>query len=41
MATALGEALGKQVIVDNRSGAGGVIGTEVAPIRRPTDTPSW
>src|SRR5258708_10697790 len=30
IATSLGEALGKQVIVDNRSGAGGVIGTEVA-----------
>jgi tripartite-type tricarboxylate transporter receptor subunit TctC len=26
----LGEALGKQVIVDNRSGAGGVVGTEAA-----------
>ena len=25
----LGEALGKQVIVDNRSGAGGVVGTEI------------
>jgi tripartite-type tricarboxylate transporter receptor subunit TctC len=30
IATHLGEHLGKQVIVDNRSGAGGVIGTEVA-----------
>ena len=30
IATHLGEHLGKQVIVDNRSGAGGVIGTEIA-----------
>jgi tripartite-type tricarboxylate transporter receptor subunit TctC len=30
VATALSERLGKQVIVDNRSGAGGVIGSELA-----------
>ena len=30
IATGLGERLGKQVIVDNRGGAGGVLGTEVA-----------
>ncbi len=30
IATGLGDKLGKQVIVDNRGGAGGVIGTELA-----------
>jgi tripartite-type tricarboxylate transporter receptor subunit TctC len=30
IATGLSEKLGKQVIVDNRAGAGGVIGTEIA-----------
>jgi tripartite-type tricarboxylate transporter receptor subunit TctC len=36
IATQLGERLGKQVIVDNRSGAGGVIGTELA-VNAPKD----
>jgi tripartite-type tricarboxylate transporter receptor subunit TctC len=34
----LGERLGKQVIIDNRAGAGGTLGTEIARSRRPTGT---
>ena len=36
IATQLGERLGKQVVVDNRAGAGGVVGTELAA-NAPTD----
>ncbi len=36
MATSLGERLGKQVVVDNRGGAAGVIGAEIAA-RSPPD----
>jgi tripartite-type tricarboxylate transporter receptor subunit TctC len=36
IATHLGERLGKQVVVDNRSGAGGVIGSEMVA-KSPTD----
>src|SRR5262249_21362327 len=35
VATQLGERLGKQVVVDNRGGAGGVLGTEVAASAAP------
>jgi tripartite-type tricarboxylate transporter receptor subunit TctC len=35
IATRLGERLGKQVVVDNRGGAGGVLGTEVAASAAP------
>jgi tripartite-type tricarboxylate transporter receptor subunit TctC len=35
VATGLGERLGKQVIVDNRGGAGGVLGTEIAATSAP------
>ena len=30
IATKLSEQMGKQVVVDNRAGAGGVVGTELA-----------
>jgi tripartite-type tricarboxylate transporter receptor subunit TctC len=36
IATQLSERLGKQIVVDNRSGAGGVIGTEIA-VKSPSD----
>lgn len=36
IATKLGEKMGKQMVVDNRAGAGGVVGTEVA-IAAPPD----
>jgi tripartite-type tricarboxylate transporter receptor subunit TctC len=36
VATKLGEALGQQVIVDNRGGAGGVIGTDMV-VKSPAD----
>src|SRR5215813_14137538 len=36
IATQLAERLGKQVVVDNRGGAGGVLGTEVA-VKSPAD----
>src|SRR5262249_29062588 len=35
IATHMGEHLGKQVVVDNRSGAGGVIGTDLAASAAP------
>ena len=35
IAQQMGEKLGKQVVVDNRTGAGGVIGTELASKEKP------
>ena len=38
VANQLGQKLGQTVFVDNRAGAGGVIGTDVAAKARPTAT---
>src|SRR5438046_528421 len=35
VATQLGERLGQQVVIDNRGGAGGVLGTDLAAKSRP------
>jgi tripartite-type tricarboxylate transporter receptor subunit TctC len=35
LATRLGEALGQQIVVDNRAGAGGVLGTEIGKHANP------
>jgi tripartite-type tricarboxylate transporter receptor subunit TctC len=40
LATKLSDSMGQQMVVDNRSGASGVIGTEVVMNARPTATRS-
>ena len=38
---AMGQALGQQIIVENRAGAGGTVGTDVVAKWPPTATRSW
>jgi len=41
VAQQMSAALGQQIVIDNRPGAGGVIGATTSPRRRPTATPCF